>query len=242
MQRQCVEACAVAYVTEKHLQKRYPAAPAAFVTHYSSVELPKPAFVAAPRVITEPLHSANLIQVGTQSQLYKGQDVLLSALKIVLNRGFDIRLTLVGDGRYRGELEARAMNQGTSQQVRFLGQLPAGEAVRCELDAASLFIMPSRTEGLPRAMIEAMARALPCIGSNVGGIPELLPSSDMVQPGDVEGLADKIEEVLSSAQRLTEMSDRNLRRAQEFSDEALRKRRIEFYRQVKMRTVAERAC
>ena len=70
----------------------------------------------------------------------------------------------------RNGLKAKALRD----RVRFRGQLTTPVDVRAELDRADLFVLPSRQEGLPRAMIEAMARALPCIGSSVGGIPELL--------------------------------------------------------------------
>ena len=90
--------------------------------------------------------------------------------------------------------------------MTFLGQLPAGEMVRAQLDKADLFILPSKTEGLPRALVEAMARALPCIGTTVGGIPELLPSEDLVPPGDVKALAETIEDVLRRPERLAKMS------------------------------------
>jgi glycosyltransferase involved in cell wall biosynthesis len=85
-------------------------------------------------------------------------------------------------------------------------------------------------------MIEAMARALPCIGSTVGGIPELLPPEDMVPPGDADALARKISEIVSDPQRLQQMSARNLARAGDFQEDVLRERRIEFYRYVRDRT------
>ena len=55
-------------------------------------------------------------------------------------------------------------------------------------------------------MVEAMARGLPCIGSAVGGIPELLPADDLVTPGDAPGLARKLQEVLSDPARLARMT------------------------------------
>jgi glycosyltransferase involved in cell wall biosynthesis len=119
-------------------------------------------------------------------------------------------------------------------RVAFRGQLTAGEAVRAELDRADLFVLPSRQEGLPRAMIEAMARALPCIGSTVGGIPELLPAEDMVPSNDVNALAQKIAEVISDPDRLRRMSARNLDKAKEYDDSAVRDRRRAFFRHVKM--------
>jgi glycosyltransferase involved in cell wall biosynthesis len=120
----------------------------------------------------------------------------------------------------------------------FLGELPAGEAVRAELDRADLFVLPSRTEGLPRAMLEAMARALPCLGSTVGGIPELLPPEDMVSPGDVTALARKIREVLADPPRMSRMSARNLEKAQAYREEILQERRVAFYQHVKEKTEA----
>ena len=118
---------------------------------------------------------------------------------------------------------------GVSDRVTFLGELPSGQLVRDQMDRATLFVMPSRTEGLPRAVIEAMTRALPCIGTRVGGIPELLAEEDLVDPDDVPQLAAKINEVGSNPERLTEMSERNLRQAQQYRPETLTKRRNEFY-------------
>jgi glycosyltransferase involved in cell wall biosynthesis len=97
---------------------------------------------------------------------------------------------------------------------------------------ADLFVLPSRTEGLPRAMLEAMARALPCIGSTAGGIPELLPAEDMVPPGDALSLALKIRSVLTDPVRLMSMSSRNLEKAKGYHEGILRERRNAFYNSV----------
>ncbi len=92
-------------------------------------------------------------------------------------------------------------------------------------------------------MIEAMARGLPCIGSSVGGIPELLPSQDMVPAGDIEALAEKIAEVVSAPQRLARMSRRNLARASDYRETVLSGRRKEFYDYVERCTrVVEITC
>jgi L-malate glycosyltransferase len=89
---------------------------------------------------------------------------------------------------------------------------------------------------LPRAMVEAMARALPCIGSSVGGVPELLPPEDLVVPGDVNALATKIREIVTDPERLAQMSARNLATAQAYRDEVLAVQRTDFYRYVRDRT------
>jgi glycosyltransferase involved in cell wall biosynthesis len=177
-----------------------------------------------------------LIAVGSLAQLYKAPDILIDAVGLCLRAGLELNLVLVGEGKHRAELEARARAQGLSERVRFLGQLPAGKAVRAQLDQADLFVLPSKTEGVPKAMIEAMARGLPCIGSTVGGIPELLPPEDMVPPGDAVALAAKIRAVLTDPERMARMSARNLEKAQEYCEEILRQRRIAFYSYVREKT------
>ena len=144
-----------------------------------------------------------------------------------------MRLLMVGDGKHKNELEARVRALGLADRVSFLGELPAGAQVREQLDKADLFVLPSYTEGLPRAMVEAMARGLPCIGSTVGGIPELLPGEDMVLPGDVTALAEKIRDVLLDPNRLSRMAERNLEKARQYSGQILRDKRVAFYQYVR---------
>jgi glycosyltransferase involved in cell wall biosynthesis len=179
-----------------------------------------------------------LITLASLAQLYKAPDVLIDAVAVCVAEGLDIKLVLVGDGQYRQKLEARAQGHGLGDRVCFKGQLTAGDAVRNQLDLADIFVLPSHQEGLPRAMVEAMARALPCIGSTVGGIPELLPPEDLVPPGNVAALASKIREVATNPERMARMSARNLKKAKEYRDEALREPRNEFYRYVREMTEA----
>ncbi len=238
MRRLCAGAAATGYVTEYALQHRYPPAPESFTTYYSDVELSEGTFVAAPRT---PRRDGifTLITVGSLAQMYKAPDVQIDAVAQLVKEGLDVRLVFIGDGKHRSELEARAAARGmTEQQVVFRGQLTAGAAVRAALDAADVFCMPSRTEGMPRAMIEAMARGLPCIGSTMGGIPELLPPEDMVPPGDVAALANAIRAVVTNPERMARMSARNLAYAQEYREDALHARRTAFYRALRERTEA----
>jgi glycosyltransferase involved in cell wall biosynthesis len=236
LRRVCGRSSAAAYVTERVLQSRYPAAPNAFVTHYSSVDLPSTAFVKTPRKPT--LASVSrLIFVGTMAQLYKGPDVLIDAVRKCVNNGSDIQLVLVGSGRYQAELESRVAALGLADRIQLRGQLTTPDAVRAELDKADLFVLPSRHEGLPRAMIEAMARGLPCLGSTVGGIPELLLPMDLVPPNDAFALAEKICEVLADPERMAQMSARNLEKAREYG-EASSERRHAFYSHIRTQTGA----
>ena len=230
LRRLCGSAAAASYVTRDALQRRY--ACGGYSVGVSDVELAAPALVADPRS-PSPAARRTLITVGTMAQLYKAQDVLIDAVALAVEAGLDLRLVLVGDGRHRAELAARAAERRLGERVEFTGALPAGAAIRGALDAADLFVLPSYQEGLPRAMVEAMARGLPCIGSTVGGIPELLPPEDLVPPGDAAALAAKIREIVLDPARLARMSARNLAVAHEYREDLLERKRLEFYERLR---------
>jgi glycosyltransferase involved in cell wall biosynthesis len=244
LRAQCKEALGVAYVTKSALQLHYPAG--GWTTHYSSVYLPSEAFITAQQLRERMVRVENftknrfrpwrLVFVGGMNQLYKAPHVILKAAAISIKKGMDLEVIMIGDGRYRSQLEKQAHQLGVAESVHFLGRLPAGAPVREQLDNAELFVLPSRTEGLPRAMIEAMARGLPCIGSAVGGIPELLEKNDMVPPGDITALADKICEILVDTKRMIRMSAQNQVKAKEYCEGVLRGRRIAFYEHLKKET------
>jgi phosphatidyl-myo-inositol dimannoside synthase len=130
-------------------------------------------------------------------------------------------------------LRKRCSRLGIDNEVEFLGSVTAGEPVRRELDRADLFVLPSRAEGVPRAMLEAMARGLPCIGSSIGGIPELLHEDDLVATDNPASLAQAIGRVFTDQSRLARMSARNLQKATEYSTALLSRQRQKFYRAVK---------
>src|SRR5688572_26197017 len=180
LRNQCARACAAAYVTRSSLQESYPATSASYVTAYSSLDLDEDAFVSEPRSVHSNVGPWRLVSIGTLEQLYKAPDVVIDAVAMAFNKGADLDLTWIGDGKHRRELEERAAVHGIADRIYFLGHVTLGDAVRKALDCADLFVLASRTEGLPRALLEAMARALPCIGSDTGGIRELIPPSERV--------------------------------------------------------------
>lgn len=232
LKRQCRRAGAVSYVTTQTLQAIYPPAEGAVTEAYSSVELPTGAF-RVPALAGPVNATPTVVAVGTMDQMYKGQDVLIRALALLESRGLSVKARLVGQGKHHTELEALTNQIGIAHLVEFTGQLGSAGEVQAELDNADLFVMPSRTEGLPRALIEAMARSLPCIASNVGGIPELLSPSDMVPPGDEDQLATLMMSVLTDEQRRASMSRENYKRAQEFHNDALASKRNSYLQQVR---------
>lgn len=171
--------------------------------------------------------------IGSFSQMYKGPDVLLRAVAACRAQGLNVEASLAGEGRCAAAMKALAEELGIGGEVEFLGQLPAGEAVFAFLDSIDLFVMPSFAEGLPRALLEAMARGCPCVGSAVGGIPELLEAAETVPAGEPSALAEKVMEVAGDAGRMKQMASRNLEKSREFSPELLTEVRREFCRAVR---------
>jgi glycosyltransferase involved in cell wall biosynthesis len=229
----CAGARSISYVTQCALQQRYPPGRGAYSTYSSDVELDKSAFVENPKLPPKNGDSLRLISVGSLAQMYKAPDVVIDAVAALVRERHDVGLTWVGDGMCRPAMADRARELGISTRVDFLGALPPGAAVREELDKSDLFLLVSRAEGLARALIEAMARGLPCIGSNVGGISELLPPDDLVEAGKVDELTAKIQAVISNPARMAAMAERNLTKAQEYRADALLERQLSFLRSVR---------
>ena len=230
LRKMCAGASAVAYVTRDRLQSRFPPGPGALSTWYSDVELSDEAFVGSPRLYLGDRRANNVIFVGSLEQLYKAPDVLIEACWRCRKNGLPVELTIVGGGRYRQDLERVCAARGIEANVHFRGWVSDRGELRRLLDEADLFVLPSRTEGLPRALVEAMARALPCIGTDVGGIPELLEPADMVRPGDASALEVKIRRVSGDPKRMAAMSARNLQKSREFRYEVMQQRSHEMYR------------
>lgn len=228
LKRFCNAACAVSYVTEQALQRRYPPNLTAFTTHFSDVGLKPEAFAAGVRNVANHSGTHRLLFVGTLEQLYKAPDVLINAVAMCRNQGINITLTLAGEGAKRKSLESLVSKLHLTDSIRFAGHIASRQELIAMLDESDLFVLPSRAEGLPRAMLEAMARAVPCIGSSVNGIPELLAAEDLVPPGDVKALAAKMSEVLLNPARMSRMSACGLTKAHEFELNDMRARKTAF--------------
>lgn len=231
----CDEADGVAYVTSGYLQEKYPANRGTTIASYSDVAIPPQGFADAPRLYETTPSRLRIVNVGSMSLRYKGQDTLLQAVSSLRRGGENAQLRLVGDGKLRSSYEWMAQDLGIQDAVSFAGKLEAGAAVVEELDAADIFVLTSRTEGLPRALIEAMARGLPCVATAVGGVPEIIAKSELVQADDALALSSVIEGMANDPKRLTSLSSRNLTLSKQYSDDKLREKRVAFYQAIKER-------
>ena len=135
----------------------------------------------------------------------KGHDLLFDALARVLNKGLDFTLVVAGEGSRRGWLEHKALSLGLSPRVQFVGRV---EDVGALLAAADAVLLPSRWEGLPLVLLEAMVRARPVVATNVGGVSEAIEdgvTGSLVPPEDVGALADALELLQRRADRAVRM-------------------------------------
>ena len=132
---------------------------------------------------------------------YKGHSDLLRACALLAARGVAFRLLLVGDGVERARLEALARDLGLGDAVTFLGRRPR-PAVRQLLAEADLFALASVTtasgkkEGIPVALMEALASGVPAVATDVSGVHELVVDGAtglLVPERDPEALADALE-------------------------------------------------
>jgi GalNAc-alpha-(1->4)-GalNAc-alpha-(1->3)-diNAcBac-PP-undecaprenol alpha-1,4-N-acetyl-D-galactosaminyltransferase len=130
----------------------------------------------------------------------KGIDVLLDAAARALASRPDWTVVLVGDGPSRAALEARASEADLSGRVRFIGRVANPEAY---LQAADLYVLPSRYEGFPNALLEAMGCGLPVIATDCpSGPAEMIRDGvdgRLVPPGDAPALASVIGELADDA-------------------------------------------
>jgi glycosyltransferase involved in cell wall biosynthesis len=135
----------------------------------------------------------------------KGQHVLLSAFKKLVDEGRSVRLRLVGKGPDRESLEAQACTYGIRDHVIFEGAVGV-DRVREILEEVAIFTLPSFAEGIPVALMEAMAMEIPCVSTTIAGIPELIRD-------EIDGLLVAPSDEVELAEALTRLiDDPNLRR------------------------------
>lgn len=162
----------------------------------------------------------------------KGLEHLVDAVADLVGEGRDVRLALLGEGELRRELEQRAADRGIGDRVLFAGYVPDA---RRYLPSFDLFCMPSLTEGLPLALLEAMATEVPIIASGVGGIPEALDQGRaglLVAPGRVAALREAMATVLDEPQQAAARARQARQRlAAVYSSQAMAERYLQVYRQ-----------
>jgi glycosyltransferase involved in cell wall biosynthesis len=146
----------------------------------------------------------------------KGLFYLVKAMKFVQ----DGTLLIIGDGPERKRLEMLLTDLGLTDRVFFLGRVDDRSRLWDYLHQATVFVLPSLSEGCPRVILEAMACGLPIIATNVGGIPEILTDGVnglLVTPRDEKALANAIKKILNDKDFQKSASIKNREAAKEYS-------------------------
>lgn len=192
------ESTAVVYVTLETLQHKYPAAVGVPTLARTDLRIQEDLFSRPPKVTAiDPKRGVSVIAVGSQQQTYKGHDLLLGAIAHLQRDRHRIRATIVGDGIFHDSLVEQAKDLGI-QDVNFVRSLDGSDEVARVVREHDIFIMPSRTEGMPRALLEAMAVGTLSLGSRVGGIPEVLSEECLFDPNSAEAIVAILEGFLST--------------------------------------------
>ncbi|MFA6808435.1 MAG: glycosyltransferase [Eubacteriales bacterium] len=218
------------YVTNKFLQKRYPCN--GRTIGCSDVVL----LGTDEEVLKDRIRFINnrkkdaAVTIGTIAAVdvkYKGQEYIIRAIAKLKKEGYNFEYCLVGGGNYE-YLSSVAKKLDIKNNIKFLGTLPHNE-VFSYLDTLEIYAQPSLVEGLPRALIEAMSRGCPAIGSVAGGITELLDENCVFHKGAV----DEICEILKSftIDKMKKEAKRSFEIAQSYRREVLDKKRKNFYKE-----------
>lgn len=235
----CKTVNGVSYVTENTIQRHYPSrariqgeSNTYFESYYSTITLTDDAFTKPRRYDAVKTITVALSDVAMNTER-KGERTLIKAIKLAKDKGYDIRAIIIGDGTKKEEFMSLSESYGVSDRIYFTGLLPTSDDVRAILLKADVFVFPTKAEGLPRGILEAIAIGMPVLSSPVGGIPEILNEECLFDPSDAESYANKLCEFIDTPSIMEQLSQENYKKAQEFKNEILQKRRNEFYKKLR---------
>lgn len=218
------------YVTRETLQALYPSGGGS--TYASNVRIDEIDAGNLERRLAGPsLAEKRVLRVGLIGSLnneYKGVDVAIEAVNRLNKAGFPVVLHVLGKGPLEDKYRGLAERLDCSEHVEFAGTKRKGKEVLGWLASMDAYIQPSRVEGLPRALVEAMSVALPCVATDIGGIPELLDRQWLVPPDDAGALAERLKALLSDETLYKGQCESNFEEAQEFLYENIVSRKRAF--------------
>jgi colanic acid/amylovoran biosynthesis glycosyltransferase len=140
----------------------------------------------------------------------KGHRILLEALARLASESVDFTCTLIGDGPERSVLESLCTRLGIEDHVRFLGSM-AHQLTLSEVAKADVFVLASFAEGLPVALMEAMALGIPCVSTTIAAIPELIEdhvNGRLVPPANPEALYTALKQLANHAELRSQLGQR----------------------------------
>lgn len=222
----------VSYVTQSKLQHDYPINNDVITASISNVIIDQ---IVEKNKVDLTRFTSSIFKIGLIGGFnvrYKGQDVLLNAISTLPNHiKINVQLFFVGIGDSKWIMDL-AKELGLGSNIKFIGSKESGGPVFSLLNEMSLYIQPSLTEGMPRALLEAMSTGCPVMGSRVGGIPDVVNEDLLHNKGDFETIALQIEKLYLNRKLLVDESSRSLKVVEPYLKVNLDKSRNEFYKKM----------
>lgn len=231
----CNKANGVACVTAHYLQTHYTSKqPDAFFANYSSLALPKSFYSSERKHPEGKVFVISHVCTQVQYNGRKGYNEIIEAMKLLKERNVNVRVEFAGPDYHNGikQLTDLSKRLGVEDRVKFIGGVNRQQLSEY-LEKSDLYVMPTWAEGLPRVIIEAMAKGLPCITTPVSGNPELVSKHFLVEYSDIKALADRIEELVKNKRLYETASKENFERSLNYEASVLEKRRDAYYTKLK---------
>lgn len=223
-----LKASHVIYVTDRFLQQRYPSKNKQIGC--SDVVLSEFDESLINKRIEKIKNSKGILILGTVAAIdvpYKGQDDVIKVLAKLKDSGIDFKYKIVGQGDPI-RLNKIIKKLKIEDNVEIIGSLTHDKVFEF-LDHIDVYIQPSKQEGLPRAVVEAMSRGCPVIGSDLAGIPELIGQEALFQPGNRKELIALLKKL--DKRKMEQWAKENFHKANFFHKDILDNKRIEFYKE-----------
>lgn len=221
----------VIYVSKFFLQKRYPN----FNNNVgcSDVLLEEPnKMILEKRINKIKKMKNNQIVLGLIGGLeisYRGHDVAIKILSELKKKNIDCIFRFLGKGK-NDKIVKMAEKYGVQEMIEFSGVLPSGDKVFEWIDEIDILVMPTKQETLGRAVIEAMSRGCPILGSYETGIPEQIGSDCVFYAKDYINFSDKIEFMINNKQYMQYCAEENFYRSHKYMSVETDKVRKHFYK------------
>ena len=241
----CDYANGVSYVTEHVLQEMYPCKAMKedngkyFTSSYSTINLFDKNYNSIPHVHKDGT-SFCISHTGYMDTYSKGHKNAIDVVAKLVEAGIDVELNFIGSGDLEKEFREYACFRGVENKVHFLGNLVGFDRIKEVLELSDLFLFPTCSEGLPRALIEAMANSVACISSPIDGIVELLPTECLVDYRDIEGMYEKVRAILIDDKYRCELAKANYSTALKYHYDKMLLKRNEFYEKLRWLAIKDR--
>ena len=166
--------------------------------------------------------------IGASQAEYRGHDVLLKAAGLLKKEGYLVSVQFLGGGTADDKRKQVAVKNNIENEVTFCGRLPHDEVLNW-IDQIDILVMPTKVESLGRAVIEAMSRACPVIGTVGTALEEQLGSDCLIKPTDYIGLANLLKNMIDDVEYLSLCAVENFYRSFKYTSSTTNKIKKRFY-------------